>query len=244
MLRLVWVVFVNLFHIIYYVPKMAYYGKHPEKYSEEVRYKLARKLFIRIQKSARVKTEYYGVENLPREEGGYILYSNHQGKYDTAGIIASHERPLAVLMDKKRSKLPVVDQFMDLMQSQRLDKSSLRQQIAVLKTIAKEVSEGRVYLIYPEGGYEKDQGNNMGEFKHGCFSCATRAKCTIVPVVVVDSYIPFSYNSIKKVTTKVIYLPPVRYEEYQDMSAAEVSEMVRGLIETELNKWVNSQDHR
>lgn len=239
MLRLVWVVIVNLFHIIYYVPKMAYYGKHPEKYSEEVRYKLGRKLFKRVQRCSRVTTECYGLENLPKDDGGYILVSNHQGKYDTAGIIASHERPMAVLMDMKRSKMPIVDQFMTLMQAQRIDKNSLRQQVAVLKTIAKEVSEGRVYLIYPEGGYEKGQGNRMGEFKNGCFACATRAKCPIVPVVLVDSYIPFGINSLKKVTTKIIYLPPVRYEDYKDMSAGELSEKVRGLIETELNKWVD-----
>ena len=238
MLRLVWVVIVNIFHIFYYVPKMAYYGKHPEKYSEEECYKLARKLFIRVKKSARVETEYHGIENLPKDEGGYILVSNHQGKYDTAGIIAGHERPMAVLMDMKRSKMPVVDQFMDLMHAQRIDKNSLRQQIGVLKTIAQEVSEGRVYLIYPEGGYEKDQGNRMGEFKNGCFACATRAKCPIVPVVLVDSYIPFSINSIKKVKTKVIYLPPIKYEDYQELSTAELGEKVRGIIETELNKWI------
>ncbi len=238
MLRLVWVVIVNLFHIIYYVPKMAYYGKHPEKYSEEECYRLARKLFIRVQKCARVETEYYGVENLPEGDEGYILVSNHQGKYDTAGIISSHERPMAVLMDMERSKMPVVDQFMNLMHAQRIDKNSLRQQISVLKTIAREVSEGRVYLIYPEGGYEKGQGNRMGEFKNGCFACATRAKCPLVPVVLVDSYIPFSINSLRKVKTKVIYLPPIKYEDYKDMSTAELCEKVRSIIETELNKWI------
>ena len=238
MLRLIWVVIVNLFHIVYYVPKMAYYGKHPEKYSEEVRYKLGRKLFKRIQKCARVKTEYYGIENLPKGEDGYILVSNHQGKYDTAGIIVGHERPMAVLMDMERSKMPVVNQFLNLMQAQSIDTNSLRQQITALKNIAKEVSEGRVYLIYPEGGYEKDQGNRLGEFKNGCFSCASRAKCPIVPVVLVDSYIPFGINSLKKVTTKVIYLPPLNYEDYKDMSTNELADMVKGMIQTELDKWI------
>ena len=108
----------------------------------------------------------------------------------------------------------------------------------MLKTIAKEVSEGRVYLVFPEGGYEKDQGNRIGEFKQGCFLCASRAKCPIVPVAIVDSYIPFSINSLRKVKTKVIYLPPIKYEDYKDMSTAELCEKVRSTIETELNKWI------
>ena len=167
------------------------------------------------------------------------MFSNHQGKYDAPGIFAGHKRPCSVLMDKKRSKLPIADQFISLIRGQRIDKSSLRQQITVLKTITKEVSEGRVYLVFPEGGYEKDQGNRIGEFKQGCFLCASRAKCPIVPVAIVDSYIPFGVNSLKKVTTKVIYLPPIEYEDYKDMTSAQISVKVRDIIAQELEKWIN-----
>ena len=239
MIRFLWVIFVNLLHIVYYVPKMAHYGRHPEKYSEEKCYALAQKLIARVKRTARINTEYYGVENLPQGDGGYIMFSNHQGKYDGPGIIAGHKRPCTVLMDKKRSKMPIADQFISLLRGQRIDKKSLRQQVAVLKTIAKEVSDGRVYLVFPEGGYEKGQGNRIRAFKQGCFTCAARAKCPLVPVAIVDSYIPFGVNSLKKVTTKVIYLPPIEYEDYKDMTSTEVSEMVRNIIDQEMKKWID-----
>ncbi len=237
MLRFCFVILVNFFNIIYYVPKMAHYGRHLEKYSEEECYALARKLISKVQRAARVKTEHYGVENIPSGNGGYIMFSNHQGKYDALGILAGHDRPCTLLMDKKRSKLPIADQFISLLRAQRIDKESLRQQITVLKTIAKEVTEGRVYLIFPEGGYEKDQGNRTAEFKQGCFLCAIHAKCPIVPVVIVDSYKVFGKNSLKKATTKVIYLPPVPYEKYCNMRVPEISDMIKGIIDAELEKW-------
>ena len=57
MLRFVYVIVINIFRILYYVPKMSYYAKHPEKYSEEDRYALAQKLVNIVIKGSRVETE-------------------------------------------------------------------------------------------------------------------------------------------------------------------------------------------
>ena len=216
---------------------MTYYGRHPEKYSDEECYALARKLIAKVQRSGRVKTEYYGIENIPKGDEGYMLISNHQGKYDAVGIMAGHDRPCTVLMNKKRSKMPIANQFISLLRGQRIDSNSIRQQMTVMQEISREIGEGRVYLVFPEGGYDKGQKNWTREFKQGCFSCAVRAKCAIVPVVVVDSYIPFNTKSMKSVTTKVVYLPPVPYESYAHMTSAEICAHVKGLIDEELKKY-------
>ena len=41
-----------------------------------------------MNKSGKITTEACGLENLP-ETGGYIMYPNHQGKYDLLGIITT-----------------------------------------------------------------------------------------------------------------------------------------------------------
>ena len=237
MIRLLYVIIVNFFNIIYFVPKMAYYAKHPEKYSEEDCYVLAQEVIRRVKKASRVTTEYYGVENLP-ENGGYIMYSNHQGKYDAVGILSGHKRPCSVLMDAKRSKMFIAKQFIDLLRGQRIDRESTRQQIRTLHNIGNEVKDGRVCLIFPEGGYRKDQDNVTNEFKYGCFMCSIASKTPIVPVTIVDSYKPFGKNSLKKVTTKVIFLPPIQYEEYAEMKAKDISLIVKERIDNELQKWI------
>jgi 1-acyl-sn-glycerol-3-phosphate acyltransferase len=216
---------------------MAYYAKHPEKYSEEDCYFLAQEVIRRVKKASRVTTEYYGVENLP-EGGGYIMYSNHQGKYDAVGILSGHKRPCSVLMDAKRSKMFIAKQFIDLLRGQRIDRESTRQQMRTLHNIGNEVKNGRVYLIFPEGGYRKDQDNVTNEFKYGCFMCSITSKTPIVPVTIVDSYKPFGKNSLKKVSTKVIFLPPIPYEEYADLKAKDLSLIVKERIDNELQKWI------
>ncbi len=235
MIRFYFVIIFSIGAIIYFVPKMAHYAKHPEKYSETECYALAQEVIRRVKKTARVTTEYYGQENLPKE-GGYIMFANHQGKYDGLGILSGHERPCTILMGEKRSKVFIAKQFVDLLHGTRIPLDSPREQIRALHTLAKEVEEGRIYLVFPEGGYRKDQDNTTNEFKNGCFICALRAKCPIVPVVIVDSYKPFGVNSLKPVTTKVFFMPPIPYEDYKDMKAPELSAMVKEIIDAEIAK--------
>ncbi len=237
MIRLYFVIILSIFSIIYFVPKMAHYAKHPEKYSESECYDLAQEVIRRVKKTGRITTEYYGIDNLPCE-GGYIMYANHQGKYDAVGVLSGHRRPCSVLMDKKRSKMFIASQFLDLIKGQRIDRESLKQQMRTLHNIADEVKEGRIYLIFPEGGYRRDQDNSTNEFKHGCFISAIRSQCPIVPVALVDSYKPFGINSLAPVATKVIFLEPIPYEEYKGMKALEISDLVKGRIESEIQKWV------
>ncbi len=236
MLRFVYVIVMRTFSIIYFVPKMAYYAKHPERYSEKECYTLAQTVIKKVKNTARVSTEYYGLENLPTE-GGYIMFSNHQGKYDALGILHGHKRPCSVLMDNKRSRMFIAKQFIDLLKGQRIEKHNPRQQIRTLGNIANEVSNGRIYLIFPEGGYGKKVDNSLEEFKYGCFYCAIKSKCPIVPVTLIDSYKPFGINSLGRVNTKVIFLPPIPYEEYADMKAPEVCAYVKSRIEAEIEKW-------
>ena len=234
MLRFYYVIILRFFSMLYFVPKMAYYAKHREQYSEEDCYALAQTVIKRIRKTARVTTEYEGKENLP-EESGYMMFANHQGRYDALGVLAGHQKPCSVLMDKKRSQMFIVKQFVDLLGGLRIDKNSLRQQIRVINAMAEAVVGGRNYLIFPEGGYAKDKRNNeLTEFKYGCFSSAIKAKCTIVPVVLIDSYKPFGINSLRRVQTKVIYLPPICYEEYRHMKAKELCAYVKDRIEAEI----------
>ena len=236
MLRFVYVIVINIFRIFYYVPKMSYYANHPEKYSEEERYALAQKIVRIVVRTSRVKTEYEGVENLPKS-GGYIMFSNHQGRYDPMGIIAGHERPCSFLVDKRRANQFLGKQFSALLDGISIDKESVKDQMRAMRALANGAKDGRIYLVFPEGIYYKDQGNRTGEFKQGCFICATHAKCPVVPVTVVDSYKVYGRNSLKRVKTKVIFHAPIYYEQYKEMNVHELSEHVKTIIDTELSKY-------
>ncbi len=233
MLRLIYVIVLNIFRIIYYVPKMDYYAKHPERYSEQERYALAKKLVDTVIRTSRADTEHFGAENLPNS-GGYIMFANHQGRYDPLGVISGHEKPCSFLVDKKRSDGFLSKQFTELLCGISIDKSSIKGQIKAIKALSERAKAGDRFFVFPEGVYEKGQGNRTIEFKEGCFIAARRAMCPIVPVTLVDSYKVFGVNSLKRVKTKVIYHKPIPYDEYKDMSNKDVSLLVKSIIDREI----------
>lgn len=234
MVRLVYICLISLPFILFYLWKAGYIEKHSWKYSEWDRYKIARHMVAIMKHNGFIRTKVYGADNLP-ETGGYVMYANHQGKYDSLGIIGAHKKPCTVMMDAKRAELPLANQFVRLLKGARLDKSSMQTQFKTILNVISEVKAGRRYIIFPEGGYYHNR-NNVHEFLPGAFKCAMKAQSPIVPVALIDSYKPFELNSLKPVTTQVHFLEPIYYEDYKELSTKEVAELVRNQITDTINK--------
>ncbi len=228
MLRLCYVIVVSMPFIVYYVCKAHFIEKHEGSFSEERRYRMAQRCIRIMMRNGRISTESTGQENLPRE-GGYVLFPNHQGKYDTLGIMISHRKPCTFVMDFDRSHFPIVDSFIGLVGGKRLDKTDMKSQVRTVMKIAEEVKEGRRYIVFPEGGYDNNH-NELQDFRPGAFKCATKVKAPIVPVAIIDSYKPFGMNSLRRVTTQVHFLPPIYFEEYSGLSTPQIAEMVKDRI--------------
>lgn len=235
MLRLFFVCLVSLPFIIYYMWLVGYIEKHENNYTEAQRYKIAQKMVAIMKRNGFIHTKVFGQENLPKD-GGYVMYANHQGKYDTLGIINVHEKPCTIVIDEKRSRLIFANQFISLLKGCRLDRTNIRSQVNGIYSIIKEVKAGRRFIIFPEGGY-KDNKNKVKDFLPGSFKCAMKAKSPIVPVVLIDSYKVFGINSIRPVTTQVHFLKPLYYDEYKDMNSTDISNEVRNRIVETINSY-------
>lgn len=207
------------------IPKMEYYAKHPEKYSEEFRYEYDKHVIRLMNNRGRISTDAYGLEHLPAE-GGYVMFANHQGKYDALGIVLTHQKPCSIVMDEARSNMLLVKQFIDLVDGKRMRLDDLRQAAGIINEVVREVKKGRKFIIFPSGGYKHRNGNYVDPFKAGSFKSAMKAKAPIVPVALVDSWKVFDLWSLRKVRTKVIYLKPLYYEDYKEMSSTEVCSLV------------------
>lgn len=242
MIKLLYVIIMNLYRAPYMIPKMRYQANHPEKYSESRRYHLVRHAIKLMKRTGRIHTKAYGEENLPKE-GGYVMVPNHQGKYDVLGIMNVHKEPCSFVMDKNKSNTILVREIVDLVQGKRLDKNDVRQAIQVINEMAREVSEGRKYIIFPEGEYEFNNKNKMGTFKPGSFKAAVKAKAPIVPVALVDSYKVFNSFTLGKVTTQVHFLKPLFYEDYIGKKTTEIAEIVKGRIAEVLEQYSFSRPY-
>lgn len=235
MFKMIYVIFKNLFRAPYVIPKMRKYAYHPKKYSEQQRYSLVHDVIGFMVKSGRIHTEAHGYEKLPKE-GGYMMYPNHQGKYDVLGIMYTHKAPCSFVMDKEKSFTILVREFTDLVQAKRLEKDNPRQGITIINQVAKEVAGGRKYILFPEGGYLFNNKNKLGEFKAGSFKIALKSKSPIVPVALIDSYKVFNSFHVGPITTYVYYLDPIPYEEYRNMKTHEIAELVKSRIQAKITE--------
>jgi 1-acyl-sn-glycerol-3-phosphate acyltransferase len=101
--------------------------------------------------------------------------------------------------------------------------------------MTKDLKNGKNFVIFPEGTRSKN-GNVIGEFKGGSFKPATKNKCPIIPVALIDSFKPFDTNSIKPVTVQVHFMEPMLYEEYKDMKTVEIASIVQNRIQEKINE--------
>ncbi len=227
-------IIINIFRIIYYVLKSRIWMRHKDRHSEEERYALANEMVTKMNRSSGYKTIAYGQENLPKE-GGYMLYPNHQGKYDVLGIFNTHEKPLSFIMDEKRSHIILVREFLDLVDGKRLEMDNPRQTIAVFQEMAEELKAGRKFILFPEGGYKENNNNIVEPFKPGSFKLAQMSKVPIVPVALVDSYKVYnSDDHFGPTTTYVYYMEPIFYDEYKNLKTKEIAEIVENRIKAKI----------
>ena len=235
MLKLIYVILMNLHRAPYMIPKMRNRADHPEKYTEEQRYALVHHVIYLMNKTGKITTEAYGLENLP-QEGGYMMYPNHQGKYDVLGIMYTHKKPCSFVMDKNKSHTILVREFCDLVQGKRLEKDNPRQCITIINQVADDVAAGKRYILFPEGGYKFNNKNKVCDFKAGSFKIALKSKAPIIPIALIDSYKVFNSFHVGPLTTQVHYLKPIMYEEYKDLKTQEIAELVKQRIQEKIDE--------
>ncbi len=243
MFRFYFVIIMNLFRLPYILPKLNYMIRHTEKYSLEKRYAAVKKLIRIMKRTGTIFTRSFGSEQLPKE-GGYIMFANHQGKYDALGVLHTHTKPCSIVMDEARSHTILTSQVIDLVDGKRIKKDDLRQSMQIILEMVQETAKGKIFLIFPEGGYFYNKKNTLSEFKAGCFKSAMKAKVPIVPVVLIDSYKAFEGFYVSPIRTQVHYLKPIPYEEYQGMKTVEIAELVKVQIEEKIEEVLAERQRR
>ena len=231
--RLVTMVLNNL----WYVPgawfKLCHYAKNTEKYSRDEMYEHIRFILRRAIIGGRVDLKVTGLENIP-EENGFMLYSNHQGMFDVLAIAATVPKPIGAVLKKELWNVPLLHQISLCTNSFAMDREDVRQSLTVIQNVTEEVKKGYNYLIFPEGTRSK-LGNEMLEFHGGSFRCATKSKCPIVPIALVDCYKVLDQKGSAPISVQLHYLEPIFYEEYAGMKPAEVAALVKSRIQAKID---------
>lgn len=234
MKRIIMMVIRNLFLVPYMWIRLCYHASHVDKYKEEQHYELLKYITHRANKGGNVTIDAYGVENIP-DENGFMFFPNHQGLYDVLAILDVCPKPFSVVAKKEIANIQFLKQVFACMKAYMIDRDDIKQSLQVIINVTNEVKKGRNYLIFPEGTRSKN-GNELLEFKGGSFKAATKAKCPIIPVALIDSFKPFDTNTTSQVTVQVHFLKPLYYEDYKDMNTKEIAALVRERIQSTIRE--------
>ena len=181
------------------------------------------------------KVTVIGEENVPKDQA--VLYvANHRSYFD---ILLTYSRcPIRTgyVAKKEMEHYPLLSNWMRNLYCLFLDREDIKQGLKTILQAADYVKSGISVCIFPEGTRSR-MGNQLLPFKGGTFKSAVRAKCPIVPCALIDSYKPFDEKSIAPVTVKLIYLPPICYEEYKQLKTPEIADIVKTKIEEAIRQY-------
>lgn len=234
MKRILMMVIRNILLVPYMWCKLCYHASHVEKYTDEQHWKMLKYIVKRANIGGNVTIKVTGIENVP-EENGFMFFPNHQGMYDILAIMDVAPCIFSVVAKKELANIQFLKQVFACIRAKMLDRENVRNAMKTIQEVTEEVKSGRNYLIFAEGTRSKN-GNQIGEFKGGSFKSATKAKCPIVPVALIDSFKPFDTDSLEEVVVQVHFLEPLYYEDYKDMKTTEIAAIVQERIQNKINE--------
>lgn len=235
MKRILLMVLKNILFVPYWYFQLCWYAKHSQKISGEKKLALLKKIVTHANEGGNVQIKSYGIENIPKDQS-FMYFPNHQGLYDVLALIEGSPCFFSVVMKKELKDIFMLKKVFQIMGAYPIDREDVRQSMKVIQQVSQEVTAGKNFLIFPEGTRSK-KGNLLGDFKGGSFKSATKAKCPIVPVAIMDSYKVFDTHSTEQVIVQVHYLEPLYYEEYKMMKTTEIAEIVRNRIQKTIEKF-------
>lgn len=118
-------------------------------------------LFLKFVVGVKYKLEVNGVKNIP-SSGGVLLLGNHVSWIDWAVVLMSTPREVKFVMHK-----PIYDKWyltwiLKMFKAIPISGTSSK---STMQRIAKELDEGSVVVLFPEGGITRN--GHLGEFKRG-----------------------------------------------------------------------------
>ena len=216
--------------------KLCKYANHTEEYPELEKWRHIQYILRLAVKGGNIDLKVTGLENIPTGEA-FMMYANHQGMFDVLAIAATCDNPLGAVLKKELYDIPFLHQIAVCTKSFPMDREDVRQSLTVIQNVTEEVKNGRSYLIFPEGTRSK-LGNQMLDFHGGSFRCATKSKCTIIPICLIDCFKVLDQKGSAPVKVQLHYLKPIPYEEYAGMKPAEVAALVKQRIQEKIDECI------
>lgn len=216
-------------------------GTEFEKLRAEERYEDERELIRKGQKEfsetvsdkLKIKIEVSGEENIP--DVPFMLYSNHQSFADIPAIcyaLRDHCQ-IGFVSKAEWKKYKILRDAINYTRSVFLNRGNPREAVKVIAETKDLLDKGFNMAIFPEG--TRSKGHEMGDFKHGAFKFAEKAKVPILPVTLDGGYKLFEEKgTYRPCSIKITIHPVVHLEEMDKQQQKEVPQQVEDTIKSAL----------
>lgn len=185
----------------------------------------------KLLKLAGCQVELIGETHLLTDQP--VLYvSNHQGNFDIPILLAYLPGAKGFVAKDSIEKMPLVNRWMKHMHCVFMDRENLRQSAAAINEGIRNIKGGTSMVIFPEG--TRSHNGELLEFKPGALKLGTKPAAPIVPVTINGSIAMMPKGSIAIHPSKVVVTihPPIMPETYSSMDTTELSEYVKGIIQS------------
>lgn len=228
----------NIFTILNLDRKMKKIIKK-NRMSLDDKYAYAMKFVDKYHRDMKVNVVTSGIENIDKENTkGCLLVGNHQGKSDAISIMqALNDFTTSFVIDNNASQSFFFKTVCDAMEAKRIKFDDLRDQVKVYNEMTTELKEGKRFIIFPEAGYNGNK-NNLQEFHTPCFQTAIKAKCSIIPICLYDTWKVYheDYQTKDDLNVYCHILKPIEYEEYKDLDKHNLCNLVKSRIQAKLDE--------
>lgn len=170
----------------------------------------------------------HGLENIP--DRNVLFVSNHQSNLDFLLLLAELKRPVGFIAKIELEKIPLLRDWMRLINCIFIDRDDMRQQVQVILEGIKMLKEGKNLIVFPEG--TRSQDGKMMDFKAGSFKLATKSKAPIVPLTIngTNSALEGNNNRLRKCDIHLYVHKPVYMEDLTKEQLASLHEYVREIV--------------
>ena len=176
-----------------------------------------------------------GLDKLPLDKK-YLLIANHQSMFDSIALVWTMRGFTTSFVHKNGLlKLPIVGRYLNASSFISIDRENPREGVkAINKAADKIINNVSSVVICPEGTRSKSY--QVGEFHHGSFKIALKAKCPIILCAIqngckVKSRFPFK-------TTKIYidFVEVMNYDDFKEKSTQDISDYAYNQIKEALNE--------
>lgn len=189
----------------------------------------------KVVKYLNLKINVINPENLP-EKGPVVYVSNHQSYADILVFLNVPKHQIGFIAKEELMKIPMFAGWILRIESLVIKRGDARASLATINEGAKMIKDGYSLVIFPEG--TRSRSNHMSSFKHGSLKLATKAKATIVPITIKNSFKLYEETGrIRKgVTIDFIAHEPIDTSVMDRKELGELSDRIEKIIRGSLEE--------